>query len=130
MMFGILSFSSLLQATDITCSFKVSARSANSTGESANRLVTESVLGTLSLYDWINKEGSYERVTSLPEISSFMLGINLQLQDEFTEVIDKTTSSVQQIALDVQQGEYSIYVGYQQMYTMQQRTGKNKLPQS
>ena len=105
---GILSYSSLLQAQEISASLAFGNNASGTT------VIEKPVLGVLSLYDWMERTGDYERITNLPAISSFMLGVNSGLQDQYVETVDKTIAAVDQVALNVQQGRKEAVLAFVQ----------------
>jgi cysteine-rich repeat protein len=110
---GILSYSSLLKAQEISASFTVGANTSAKT-------IEQPVLGVLSLYDWMERTGDYERFANSPAISSFMLGINADLQNQYNEAVDKTIAAVDQVALNVQQGRKEAVLAFVRTPTLAQ----------
>ena len=100
---GIMSFSSLLTTAssnpgDVRANF-TSIRNGITT-----MISDEPVLGLLSAYDWRERTNMYEKITGMPEIASFMLGINTVLQDTYAAIFEDTLTSVAQMSLDLEKG--------------------------
>ena len=58
----------------------------------------------VSAKDWVDKSPEYAKVTSVPEISPYFVGLNDRTQSAFDGLVTKVTSAVAQESFDVDVG--------------------------
>ena len=80
------------------------AASMTSAGNGVGLPLHPTFLGVVSAKDWVDKSPEYAKVTSVPEISSYFVGLNDRTQSAFDGLVTKVTSAVAQESFDVDVG--------------------------
>ena len=77
---------------------------ATTMGNQSSLNMRPTLLGVVSAKDWIDRGAAYEQLVNIPEVSSFIVGINDGTQAEYDGLISRTVSAVEQESFDPELG--------------------------
>ena len=69
-------------------------------GNQSSLDVKPRLLGVVSAQDWIDEGAAYEQLVNLPDVSSYLVGINDGTKAEFDVLVSRTVSTVEQESFD------------------------------
>jgi cysteine-rich repeat protein len=94
---SMLSFPKVLvNMSHVNANLKIAVK----VGNQSSLDVKPTLLGVVSAKDWIDQGAAYEKLVNLPDVSSYLVGINDGTKAEFDGLVSRTVSAVHQESFD------------------------------